>query len=1018
MTARMIGARIPRNEDPRLLRGLGCFVDDVHLEGTLHAAGLRSPHGHARIVSIDAARARALPGVHLVLTAADLGELNQPSPLLIPHPALTQPRTQRPLATDHVRYMGEMVAFVVAEDRYVAEDAAELIEVRYEPLPAVTELEAALADGSPRVHADVPANRAGRLVQRVGDPDAAFARAARVLRERLWIERSCGCPIETRGVLADFDARAGTLKAWISTQAPLPIKNGLARIFGLPEFQVEVIAPDIGGAFGSKIMLFYPEEILVPCAAMRLGRPVKWIEDRVEHLLSTSQERGQLHDVEVAIDDDGRILGLRDRFLHDAGAYTPYGLIVPLITSTQLPGPYRLRNYHVEFDVVYTNKVQVTPYRGAGRPHGAFVMERVIGLVARELGIEPVEVRRRNLIQPDEFPWDVGLTFQDGGPTRYDSGSYPAGLDMALSMIGYGDFRARQAAARADGRHLGLGVAGYVEGTGIGPYEGARVRVEPSGKVFVATGLTTHGQGHQTTFAQIAADALGCDPADVTVVTGDTSRFNWGAGTFASRALVTSGNAVSVAALKVRDKALHLAAHLLEASALDLEVVDGAIRVKGAPDRRLTLGALATVANPIRYAYGTESSEAALRLVKPREGPCSPPVRSRASRPMATTRRPRPRSPADSTPPSCEIDIRTGEIAIVKYVVQHDCGTMVNPTVVEGQVHGGVAQGIGGALYEKIVYDERGQLLTGTFMDFLIPTAMEVPDMEVGHIETPSPLNPSASRASARPARSRCPPSSPRPWTTRSALGRARPRDAAVARRGAGAARRRAAPADLTAGATLRRDTAIGPSPQTRRALSVVLEEGDGTYFDAPTWAPQPCSSGHGAKGSDLDAAGASTRVILVPEQDSWLARGECERRVRGSLHLRQAPIPDRRRAGRLRGVGANLRADRPGRDGPAAAGESPDRRLVGGAICARSRVRHRADRGVAQPALPGGGRRWRGHHAGMLDVARSRGVYRTLGIADVSMTSLPPRRTISVLNRWRTSTCPTSDRSTARSGA
>jgi aerobic carbon-monoxide dehydrogenase large subunit len=742
MTTRTIGARIPRNEDPRLLRGLGCFVDDVQLEGMLHAAGLRSPHGHARIVSIDAARARALPGVHLVLTAADLGEVNQPSPLLIPHPALTQPRTQRPLATDRVRYMGEMVAFVVAEDRYVAEDAAELIEVRYEPLPAVTELEASVADGSPLVHADVPSNRAGRLVQRVGDPDAAFARAFRVLRERLWIERSCGCPIETRGVVAEFDARAGTLKAWISTQAPLPIKNGLARIFSLPEFQVEVIAPDIGGAFGSKIMLFYPEEILVPCAAMRLGRPVKWIEDRVEHLLSTSQERGQLHDVEVAIDEDGRILGLRDRFLHDAGAYTPYGLVVPLITSTQLPGPYRLRNYSVEFDVVYTNKVQVTPYRGAGRPHGAFVMERVIGLIARELGIEPVEVRRRNLIQPEEFPWDVGLTFQDGAPTRYDSGDYPAGLDMALSMIGYGDFRARHAAARAEGRHLGLGVAGYVEGTGIGPYEGARVRVEPSGKVFVATGLTTHGQGHQTTFAQIAADALGCDPADVTVVTGDTSRFNWGAGTFASRALVTSGNAVCVAALKVRDKALHLAAHLLEASALDLELVDGAIRVKGAPDRRLTLGALATVANPIRYAYGTESSEAALRLVKPREGPVLAPGEEPGLEANGYYAPPQATFASGFHAAIVEVDVRTGQIAILKYVVQHDCGIMVNPTVVEGQVHGGVAQGIGGALYEKIVYDERGQLLTGTFMDFLIPTSMEVPDMEVGHIETPSPLNP------------------------------------------------------------------------------------------------------------------------------------------------------------------------------------------------------------------------------------------------------------------------------------
>ena len=742
MTTRTIGARILRNEDPRLLRGLGCFVDDVHLDGTLYAAALRSPHAHARIASIDATRARALPGVHLVLTAPDLGDLNQPSPLLIPHPGLTEPRTQRPLATDRVRYMGEIVAFVVADDRYIAEDAAELVDVRYEPLPAVVHLDTAVEDGGALVHPDVPGNRAGRLVQRTGDPDGAFSRAARVLRDRLWIERSCGSPIETRGVVATWDARAGALTAWISTQAPLPIKNGLARIFGLPEFKVDVIAPDVGGAFGSKIMLFYPEEILVPCAAMRLGRPVKWIEDRVEHLAATSQERGQRHDVEVAVDAMGTIEALSVRFLHDAGAYTPYGLIVPLITSTQLPGPYRIRNYHVEFDVVYTNKVQVTPYRGAGRAHGAFVMERIIALIARELGVDPVEIRRRNLIQPDEFPWDVGLTFQDGGRTRYDSGDYPAGLEMALSLIGAEDFRARQAAARADGRYLGLGVAGYVEGTGIGPYEGARVRVEPSGKVYVTTGLTTHGQGHQTTFAQIAAEALGCDPSDVTVITGDTSRFNWGAGTFASRALVTSGNAVSVAATKVRDKALGLAAHLLEVAPADLTLADGAARVRGAPDRFLTLGALATVANPIRYAYGKEASEAALRLVKPREGPV-----------LADGEEPGLEANGYYAPPQAtfasgfhaaivEVDIRTGHVAIVRYVVQHDCGRMVNPAIVEGQVHGGVAQGIGGALYEKIVYDDRGQLLTGTFMDFLVPTAMEVPDVVVGHIETPSPLNP------------------------------------------------------------------------------------------------------------------------------------------------------------------------------------------------------------------------------------------------------------------------------------
>ncbi len=742
MTTRWVGARIPRNEDPRLLCGRGCFVADVSPAGALHAAGLRSPHAHARILSIDAARARALPGVHLVLTAAELGPLNQPTPLLIPHPGLTHPRTQYPLAVDEVRYAGELIAFVVADDRYIAEDAVELIEVEYAPLPVVTDLDAALAEGSPRVHADVPGNRAARVVQRVGDPDAAFGRAAHVFRERLSIERSGGSPIEARGVVAEYDARSGMLRAWISTQAPLPIKNGLARMFGLPEFKVEVIAPDVGGGFGTKIMLFYPEEILVPCAAIRLGRPVKWIEDRLEHLLSASQERGQLHEVEVATDEAGRILGLRDRFLHDAGAYTPYGIIVPLITATQIPGPYRLRNYHVEFDVVYTNKVMVTPYRGAGRPHGAFVRERVVGRIARELGLEPAEVRRRNFIQPDEFPWDVGLTFQDGGPTRYDSGNYPAGLERALELVGARDFRARQAAARAEGRHLGLGVACYVEGTGIGPYEGAHVRVEPSGQVYVATGVTTQGQGHPTTFAQIAAEALGCGPADVTVVTGDTGRFNWGAGTFASRALVTAGNAVGIAARKVREKALRLAAELLEASPHDLELVEGAVRVKGAPSRRLTLGALATVANPIRYAYGQEATEAALRLVKPRQGAVlredeEPGLEARGyyAPPQATFA-------SGCHAAIVEVDVETGQVRFLKYVVQHDCGRLVNPTIVEGQIHGGVAQGIGGALYEKLVYDERGQLLSGSFMDFLIPTAMEVPEIEVVHLETPSPLNP------------------------------------------------------------------------------------------------------------------------------------------------------------------------------------------------------------------------------------------------------------------------------------
>jgi len=708
----------------------------------LHAACVRSPHARARIRAIDVSRASAQHGVQLVMTAAELGPLNQPTPLLIPHPELAHPRTPYPLAVDEVRYAGELIALVVADDRYLAEDAARLVDVEYEPLPAVVDLEAAGADGAPRVHADVPGNRAARVAQRVGDPDAAFARAAHVFRERLAIERSCGSPLETRGIVADWDGRTQMLKVWISTQAPLPIKNGLARLFGLPEFKVEVMAPDVGGGFGTKIMLFYPEEIVVPAAAMRLGRAVKWIETRAEHLTASSQERGQLHEVEVATDETGRILGLRDRFLHDAGAYTPYGIIVPLITATQLPGPYTLRHYAVDFEVRYTNKVMVTPYRGAGRPHGAFVMERMIGRIARELDLEPSEVRRRNFIAPDQFPWDVGLTFQDGGPTRYDSGDYPAGLEMALQRIGFANFRARQRVARAQGRHLGLGVACYVEGTGIGPYEGAHVRIEPSGTVYVATGLTTQGQGHYTTFAQIAAEALGCDPRDVTVVTGDTSRFNWGAGTFASRALVTAGNAVASAAAKVREKALRIAAELLEVAPQDLEVRDGAVSVKGVPDRRLALGALATVANPIRYAYGKDAAEAALRLVKPRAGP----VLREGEEPGLEARG--YYAPSQATFASgchaaiVEVDVETGVVRVLEYVVQHDCGRIVNPAIVDGQIHGGVAQGLGGALYEKLAFDAAGQPLTQTFLDFHVPTATEVPSIDVTHLETLSPLNP------------------------------------------------------------------------------------------------------------------------------------------------------------------------------------------------------------------------------------------------------------------------------------
>jgi aerobic carbon-monoxide dehydrogenase large subunit len=731
-----------RNEDPRLLRGMGSYVDDIDPPGVLHAAILRSPYGHARFSTIDTSAARELPGVHAVYTAADLGAFNQPAPLVVPHPNLTHGQTQRPLADEKVCFIGEAVAMVVADDRYIAEDAAGLIEVDWQPLPAVVDFRHASDAGAPLVHDDVPDNIAARFVQTVGDPDGAFRSASHVFEEQLYMERSCGSPIEARGVVAVWDARQESLTVWDATQAPLTIKNGLANMLGLPEFKVEVIAPDVGGGFGTKIMMFFPEEVLVPWAAMQLGRPVKWTEDRREHFIAANQERGQLHTARVAVDAEGRIVGVESVFLHDTGAYTPYGMVVPIITATQLPGPYKVPNYRSDFTVLYSNTPCVSPYRGAGRPHACFVMERLIDRIARELDLDPNEVRRRNFVQPDEFPWDVGLPFQDGAPTRYDSGNYPAGLELAEAMIDIPAFRAEQAAARAEGRYLGLGFAAYVEGTGIGPYEGAHVRIEPSGRVLAATGLTTQGQGHQTSFAQIVAAELGCDVADVTVITGDSSRFNWGAGTYASRALVTAGNAVGLAARSVREKALVLAATLLEASPMDLELAEGKVRVRGAPGRELTLGALATAANPIRYAYGKQASQAALRLVKPREGAvlADGEVPGLEARGYFAPERATWASGQHAA--IVEVSLLTGDVRFLRYVVVHDCGVVINPTIVEGQIHGGVAQGIGGAFYERLHFDDSGQLLNASFMDFLMPTAVEVPSIEIAHIETPSPLNP------------------------------------------------------------------------------------------------------------------------------------------------------------------------------------------------------------------------------------------------------------------------------------
>ena len=744
MATRWFGASIPRNEDPRLLRGKGTYVDDIDLPEQLHAAVLRSTHARARILNIDATAARELPGVHLVLTASDLGSVLEPSPLLVPHDALTQPRTQLPLALSEVRYVGEAIAFVVADDRYIAEDALDLIDVEFEPLPVIHNLEVAVGEDVPLVHEDVPGNVAAHLKQTVGDPDAVFANAPHVIRETLLMDRGAAMPMECRGVLARWDAHEELLTCWISTQGPIPIRNGLAAIFHLPEHKVRVIAPDVGGGFGTKIMMFYPEEVLTPFAAIHLGRPVKWIEDRREHFISANQERSQLHEVEYAFDEQGILLAVRDNFIHDTGAYTPYGIIVPIITACTLPGPYRIKNYYSEFKVIYTNKVPVSPYRGAGRPHAVFVMERIMDRISSELQLDRTEVRSRNFIHPDEFPWDVGLIYQDGGPTKYDSGNYQAGLDKLKILLDYDNFPEKQAEALKEGRYLGLGIAYYVEGTGIGPYEGAQVRVESDGRVFASTGVTSQGQAHYTTFAQIVADQLGVHPQDVMVTTGDTQAFYWGVGTYASRAATIAGSAMHLAAVKVREKAIKVAADLFEAAPEDIELADGKVFVKDAPHRSLTLGQVAISANPLRYAYGENARKLmSMKLATSHQGPALPPERGAPGLEASEFYSPPHGSFASGVHGAIiEVDPKIGMVSFIKYVAVHDCGRVINPMVVEGQVHGGVAQGIGGAFFERLVYDEEGQLTNASFMDYLIPTAAEVPSIMVDHVETPSPLNP------------------------------------------------------------------------------------------------------------------------------------------------------------------------------------------------------------------------------------------------------------------------------------
>jgi carbon-monoxide dehydrogenase large subunit len=733
VTPRYVGERVLRNEDARLLTGRALFVDDVQLPGMLHVAFVRSNYAHARLRGVDVSAARRKPGVVAVYTAADLGDYWQPAPLLVEPPPIQglifHPCTQVPLAKDKVRHVGEPIAMVVAESRYLAEDALEDVLVDVEPLDAVVDLEAALDAAAPLIHEHLTSNVSAHVVQRKGDYQQARAHADVLIGRRFLYDRGAAAAIENRAIVASWDARAEELTIWDTTQAPIPIRNGLAQMLGLLESQVTVIAPFVGGGFGPKIMMFYPEEVLVPWAARRLGVPLKWTEDRLENFLSTTQERGQVHDAEIALSREGRILGVRDVFLHDSGAYDTYGLTIPINSQCTLLGPYDIPAYESEFTAVFTNKTLVTPVRGAGRQHGVFVIERLLDIGARKLGIDRVEIRKRNLLGPDRFPQNHEILFQDSAPLVYDSGNYLPAVEKAAAMIDYDRFvRKAQPRLRKSGRHVGIAISCYVEGTGIGPYEGARVTVEPSGDVRVATGVGTQGQGHFTVLAQIVADLLGVDVESVRVVTGDTRAFHWGTGTFASRGAVVAGTACHAAASAVRDKILNLAARVLDVPADRLVLVGGRVQAvdatdaTGATGASIALGELAVRANPLRGAVqlGSEPGLEATAYFGPDRGSTASGVHAMI----------------------VEVDPETAMVQIQRYVVVHDCGRLINPLIVEGQIQGGVAHGIGNAFYEQLVYDGQGQLLNASFMDYLLPTASDVPRVEMAHLETPSPFNP------------------------------------------------------------------------------------------------------------------------------------------------------------------------------------------------------------------------------------------------------------------------------------
>ncbi len=730
MSSRMFGSAIRRREDPRLISGSALYTDDITLPGMLYAAMLRSPYAHARINSIEAGGAKDSEGVVAVYTAADIeGELNPvPCAWLLPNANLVVAEYPS-LAKEVVRYVGDIVAVVVAETRYQAYDALDLIEVEYDPLPAVTDPEESAKSGAPQLHKNVPGNQAFHWTVTGGDVDAAFENADLVLKERIVQQRLIPTPMETRATLAHYIRASGEMTVWTTTQAPHIVRFVSSLVTGVPEDRLRVIAPEVGGGFGCKVPV-YPADFLTMLCSKKLGRPVKWCETRSENYQATTHGRNHVQEVELAAASDGKITGLRAKVWSGMGAYLSLAApgIPTILHGLMLSGVYDIPAIHEDVYGLYTNGTPVEAYRGAGRPEATFMVERLVDVLAKKLGMDPVEVRRRNFIPAFEDGHDVitGLT--------YDSGNYQGALDKLLDKSGYSELRTEQAEAREHGRFIGLGLSTYVEICGLGPsqvagaigfqgglWESAIIRFHPSGKVHVFIGASPHGQGEETTFAQIVSSELGVSPDDVKVIHGDTDNTPMGWGTYGSRTTAVGGAALAVSARKIRDKAKVIAAHLLEAAVEDIEYEEGKFFVKGSPDNAKTIQDIALMANVAwNMPAGVEAGLEASTFYDP----------------------PNFVYPFGAHLAVVEVDPETGEVELKRYVCVDDCGPQINPMIVEGQVHGGVVQGIGQALWEEAVYDEEGQLLTGTMLDYAIPRADRLPDIEVHSTVTRSPHHP------------------------------------------------------------------------------------------------------------------------------------------------------------------------------------------------------------------------------------------------------------------------------------